>query len=147
MNAAESKSLIAEGYRLFQSGDIQHLLDLYHGDAEWIGPESDLVPFAGRFHGKQGIAQFFEKLTSSVQARRFQPLQMIAEGDKVVVTGEANWMVKTTGRSYDSAWVHVFTLRDGKVARFESYSDTAAAERAFHPELFTQGSISTPLHH
>lgn len=147
MNAAENKTLVMEGYRQFQSGDIQHLLDRYHDDAEWIGPESDLVPFAGKFHGKQGIAQFFERLGASVQARRFQPLQMIAEGDKVVVTGEADWMAKTTGRSYDSAWVHVFTLRDGKIARFESYYDTAAAERAFHPELFTQASVAAPLHH
>jgi ketosteroid isomerase-like protein len=147
MNAAENKSLVMEGYRQFQSGDIQHLLDRYHDDAEWIGPESDLVPFSGKFHGRQGIAQFFEKLGASVQASRFQPLQMVAEGDKVVVTGEASWMVKTTGRSYDSAWVHVFTIRDGKIARFESYYDTAAAEKAFHPELFTQASMGTQLHH
>ena len=147
MSTAENKIMVMEGYRQFQSGDILHLLDRYHDDAEWVSPESDLVPFAGNFHGRQGIAQFFEKLDASVQASRFQPLHMIAEGDRVVVIGEATWMAKPTGRSYDSAWVHVFTLRGRKIARFEAYYDTAAAERAFHPELFTQASIGTQLHH
>ncbi|MES2019423.1 MAG: nuclear transport factor 2 family protein [Pseudomonadota bacterium] len=147
MSAAENKTLVMEGYRQFQSGDIQHLLERYHDDAEWTGPESDLAPFAGKFHGRQGIAQFFSKLADSVQPIRFQPLTVVAEGDSVVVTGEASWRVKSTGRSYDSAWVHVFTLREGKVATFQSYYDTAACEKAFQPGLGAQPSATAPLHH
>jgi ketosteroid isomerase-like protein len=94
------------------------LLDRYHEDAEWIAPESELVPFSGNFYGKSGIAQFFAKLDAAVQTIRFKTKQFIAEGD-TVVTGEGNWLAKPTGRHYDSVWVHVFTLRDGKVARFE----------------------------
>jgi uncharacterized protein len=147
MGIQENKQLVIEGYRLFQNGDIHKLLELYHDDAEWIGPESEFVPFAGAFHGKAGIAQFFSKLDAAARANRFEPTQFIAEGDKVVVTGLASWLAKPTGRSYDSAWVHVFTVRDGKVARFEAYSDTAAAEKAFHPEQTSQGSIGAQLHH
>jgi hypothetical protein len=29
--------------------------------------------------------------------------------------------------------VHIFTIRDGKVARFHQFNDTAAAERAYRP--------------
>lgn len=147
MSAAENKTLVMEGYRQFQTGDIAHLLERYHDDAEWTGPESDTTPFAGKFHGRQGIAQFFSKLAGSVQPLRFQPLTVVAEGDSVVVTGESSWLVKSTGRSYDSAWVHVFTIRDGKVATFQSYYDTAACERAFQPGLGTQQSATAPLHH
>lgn len=147
MSAAENKNLVMEGYRLFQSGDITHLLERYADNVEWTGPESDLVPFAGKFHGRQGVGQFFAKLDASLQATRFQPLTVVAEGDTVVVTGEASWIAKPTGRSYDSAWVHVFTLRDGKVANFQSFYDTAAAERAFQPDLGAQASATTQLHH
>lgn len=147
MDTQENKQLVIEGYRLFQSGDIRNLLDRYHEDAEWVGPESEFVPYAGSFHGKAGIAQFFTKLDAAVQAIRFEPKQFIAEGDKVVVTGEASWRVKQNGRSYDSPWAHVFTLRDGKVARFEAFHDTAAAEKAFRPDQPGQAPIATPLHH
>lgn len=147
MSAQENKLLAMEGYRLFQSGDIAKMLEMYHNDAEWIGPDSDYIPFAGSFHGKREIAQFFVKFDAALHANSFVPTQFIAEGDKVVVTGLASWTVKPTGRNYDSPWIHVLTIRDGKVARFETYYNTAAAERAFHPELAGQASAATRLHH
>lgn len=147
MNAQQNKQLVQEGYRMFQSGDIRGILDRCADDAEWTSPESEYVPFAGSFHGKQGIAEFFSKLDASTQAIRFEPREFIAEGDKVVVLGHATWHVKSTGRELDTPWVHVFTLRDGKYARFEAHSNTAAANRAFQPEQAAQASMGTQLHH
>lgn len=147
MDAQGNKRLVMEGYRLFQSGDITQLLERYHDDAIWIEPEAEHIPFAGRHNGKAEIARFFEQLNESAQAIRFEPKEFIAEGDKVAVIGEATWLARHTGRSYDSPWVHVFTLREGKVARFESYHDTAAGERAFRPDHAGQAATGTPLHH
>jgi ketosteroid isomerase-like protein len=147
MDTQQNKQLVMEGYRLFQSGDIRKLMDLYHDSAEWIGPESEFIPFAGTFHGKAGIGQFFALLEGSVQALRFEPLQFIAEGDTVVVSGNSTWLARQTGRSYDSPWVHVFTLRDGKVARFQSYYDTAASERALHTDQPGLAMSAAQLHH
>lgn len=147
MDANENKLLVMGAYRLFQNGDIPGLLDLYHDDAEWIGPESDIVPFAGRFHGKDGIAQFFTKLGTAVQPVQFVPQHIVAEGDKVVVSGMATWRVRLTGRGYDTSWVHIFTMRDGKVATFEAYYDTAASERAFRPDYPAEAALGAHLHH
>jgi ketosteroid isomerase-like protein len=147
MDAQDNKRLVMEGYQLFQNGDIAHLLERYHDDAVWIEPEAEYVPFAGRHNGKAEIARFFQTLDAEAQALRFVPKEFIAEGDKVVVTGEASWLCKQTGRSYDSPWVHVFTVRDGKVARFESYHDTAAGERAFRPDQPGQAAAGQPMHH
>jgi len=147
MNAQENKRIVIEGYQLFQAGDIPHLLERYHDDALWIEPEAEYVPFAGRHNGKAEIAQFFQTLDAEAQALRFEPKEFIAEGDKVVVIGEATWLCKQTGRSYDSPWVHVFSLRDGKVARFESFQDTAAGERAFRPDQPGQAAAGAPMHH
>ncbi|MBQ5947322.1 nuclear transport factor 2 family protein [Massilia sp. ST3] len=148
MDAQENKRLVMEAYRLFLSGDIPQLLERYHDDALWIEPEAEHIPFAGRHNGKAEIARFFEQLNEALLAERFEPKEFIAEGDKVVVTGEATWRGRHTGRSYDSPWVHVFTLRDGKVARFQSYHDTAAGERALRPDQPGQAAATgTPLHH
>jgi ketosteroid isomerase-like protein len=48
----------------------------------------------------------------------------------VVVIGEGAWHSRLTGRDYETPWVHVFTLRDGMVARVDSYYDTAPAAAA-----------------
>jgi len=147
MDAQENKRLVMEGYQMFQRGDIQQLLERYHDDALWIQPEVEHVPFSGPYTGKAEIAQFFKSLDEAMQALRFEPKEFIAEGDKVVVSGDASWLVKATGRSYDSPWVHVFTLRDGKISRFVNYQDTAAGERAFRPDQPGQAAAGMPMHH
>jgi hypothetical protein len=38
-------------------------------------------------------------------------------------------------------------MRDGKMARFEAHSNTAAANRAFQPEQGAQAGMGTQLHH
>jgi ketosteroid isomerase-like protein len=90
---------------------------------------------------------FFTRLGANAQTLRFEPREFIADGDKVVVLGHATWQVKPTGRTFDTAWTHVFTLRNGKMARFEAFADTAAGERAFRPDQPAQGSAATQLHH
>lgn len=135
MTIQENKRLVMEAYELFKKGDIPALLERYRDDAEWIGPDSDIVPFSGNYHGKAGIAQFFRKLGETSQATRFEVKDCIAEGDKVVVIGEASWLVKATGRSYDIPWTHVITLRDGKLASFETIYDNTTAERAFGTDM------------
>lgn len=147
MNTQEHKQLITEGYKLFQAGDIAKLLDLYHDDAEWVGPESEYLAYAGCFHGKRGIAEFFSKLDATVQALSMQPKQMIAEGDTVVVIGDSTWQARNTGRQYDNPFVHIFKIRDGKVAQFSSYHDNGPAERAVRTDLSTSQSMSQTLHH
>lgn len=147
MNSQQNKQLVQEGYQLFQRGDIRGVIERCHDDAEWSSPETEFVPFSGKFHGKQGIAEFFSKLDESTRTLRFEPREFIAEGDKVVVLGDASWEVKATGRRFDTPWVHVFTLRDGKFARFESLADSAASERAFRPDQGAQMSAPSQLHH
>jgi hypothetical protein len=147
MDAQENKRIVMEGFRLFQSGDIPNMMALVHDDAEWLGPEAEAVPFAGSFHGKPEVARFFSELGGSLQAMRFVVNDVVAENDKVVVIGEAVWLVKSTGRTYDIPWVNVFTLRDGKILRVEAYHDTAPAERAFRPDRPGQMAAATALRH
>jgi len=147
MNARDNKQLVMECYQLFLKGDIRSLLDRCQDDADWVERDSDCIPFAGTYHGKGEIAEFFTKLAEGAEALSFAPREFIAEGDKVVVVGEASWLAKPTGRSFDSPWVHVLTVRDGKIARFEAYNDTAPAERAFRPDQPAQAPTAAPLRH
>jgi ketosteroid isomerase-like protein len=147
MDAQDNKQLVLEGYRLFQSGDIPGMLAYAHDDAAWISLDAESVPYAGSFHGKAEVGRFFSELLTAMQPTRFIIKDVIAENDKVVVLGEATWMVRNTGRSYDSPWVHVFTMRDGKFIRVEALYDTASAERAFRPDRPDLTAAATALRH
>ena len=133
MNASENKQLIKDAYRRFMEGDIEGVLGMFDDDCDCDGPNLEGVPFADCYHGKEALRQYFERLGAAQDVARFEPIDFIAEGDKVVVTGSATWHVKSTGLDYDSEWAHVFTVRGGKVARFQQYVDTAATEHAFQP--------------
>lgn len=138
MNAEQNKQLVMEGYKRFLNKDIEGVLERFSDDVDCVAPELDCAPFAGSFHGKNEVRQFFAKLDAAQEATRFEPAAFIADGDKVAVTGSATWRVKSTGLAYDSEWAHVFTVRDGQIVRIQQYVDTAAAEHAFRPAAGAQ---------
>ncbi len=147
MTSEENKQLARDVYASFIAGDIPKVLEIYADDVEWSTLESEYVPFAGNYHGKAGVAQFFQKLSESQDAERFEPTEFLADGNKVVVYGNATWRVKSTGRTYDTPWVHISTMRDGKVIRFLDYIDSAAAEAAYRPVDTMTRQKDTVIHH
>lgn len=147
MDAQQNKRIIMDGLQLFQKGEIERMLDHFHADCEWISPEAEAVPFAGSFRGKAEVGRFFAELDAAMEPLRFDVHDIVAENDKVVVIGEAEWRVKSTGRTYTNPWVNVFTLRDGKVIRTDAYYDSLPAERAFRPDRPDVAAAATALRH
>lgn len=147
MDISQTKQLVMRAYQLYQAHDINGVLSLTDENIEWIGPDSDYIPFAGQFHGKGQVAHFFNMLGQAQDVILFEPQNFIAEGDKVAVSGNARWRVKATGMTYDSPWVHIFTLRDGKIVRFEEHSHTAAAEAAYRAGQGAGQGVDVSLRH
>lgn len=147
MDTKQTKQLVMQAYQFYKDKNINGVLSLVDDKVEWVGPESDYIPFAGQFHGKDQVAQFFSKLDQTQDVIAFEPQNFIAEGDKVAVTGISTWRVKATGLTYDNPWVHVFTVRDGKIARFEQHAHTAAAEAAFRPGQGAATAAEKPMRH
>jgi uncharacterized protein len=117
-----------KGYESFQRGDIQSLLkDLIDDDCTWISPgPSDKLPWAGTFKGKQEIANFFAQVDANLEFTEFTPLEMIEQGDTVVVLGTLAGRAKKTGKPVKNEWAHVFKFSHGKAVLFQEYIDTAA---------------------
>lgn len=83
------------------------------------------MPTAGIRRGHQQVAQFFTALDELFEFERFEPKQFIAQGEQVVVLGADTAKVKATGKVLTEEWAHAFTIRDGKIAAFREYIDTA----------------------
>jgi ketosteroid isomerase-like protein len=131
MSIEANRQLAMRGYELFRDGDIPGILDQSTDDVEWVSSEIAQIPFSGTYVGKKEVTDFFTTLSGSSESLRFEPQEFIAERDRVVVIGVSQWRVRKTGVVYDDAWVHVFTMRDGKIARFRIYGNSAAAVAAF----------------
>lgn len=131
MNEEANKLTVREGYEKFGSGDIDGLIELCDQEIDWIVPEVENAPFAGYWHGRESVENFFSLLAVAEDITDFEPREFIAQGDRVVVLGRSTSTVRATGRHYSTEWVHVITVKNGKLTHFHEFFDTAAALRAF----------------
>src|SRR5947209_16685031 len=132
MSEQQNTNLVQRAYENFKSGDIQAVLGLLSDDVQWQLPGIEGVPFAGKHHGREQVAQFFSTLAKAQEVREFEPREFVAQGDKVVALGHYAWRVKASGREFESDFAHVFSVREGRIASFKEYTDTAAATAAYY---------------
>jgi len=123
--------LVQDTYAKFGSGDIEGLLGILSEDVHWQTPEIENANFGGKRRGRAEVAQFFAALVAEEDMTNFEPLEFLATEDKVVVLGTSSSTVRTTGKTYHTEWVHIFTIKDGKIVSFVEFFDNAAATRAF----------------
>ena len=124
---AENVALVQSLYAAFGRGDMETLFGALADDIEWILPgPPEVIPFAGTHRGREAVIQFFMTLSKTVQFETLEPYEFLAQGDKVVVLGRSRPRMQSTGRVVDNDWVAVITVRDGKLARYKIYEDTAA---------------------
>lgn len=126
MAEQQNVDIVQQAYAAFGRGDIPGLLSLLDTDVPWVTPGPSDLPTAGRRRGHAGVGEFFTTLVSMADIRRFEPQDFIAQGDKVVVLGEETAVLKATGATVENRWVHIFTVRGGKVVAFEEVFDATA---------------------
>lgn len=135
MSEQENIRLVQQAYSNFKGGDIESLLGLLSDDIQWQLPDVENVPYSGRRSGRREVEQFFASLAEAQDALEFDPQEFVAQGEKVVATGQYRWRARETGRNFGGDWAHVFTIENGKITRFHEYTDTAALASAFQKAL------------
>lgn len=139
MSEQQNIQVIRDAYEAFKRGDVLKVLDGLTDDVEWetLGPPE--IPYARTFHGLDGAAEFFRILTQTEDVQKFEPQRFFAEGDMVVVLGRYEARVKNTGKVAQADFVHTFVFRNGKVAKYREYFDTAAYAKAYQPAAAQAG--------
>jgi len=114
---------------------MEALAEVMADDIEWVDPgDPDDDPNAGTFKGKEAVLGWFGGLATTRDYTTFEPREFIAQNDKVVSLVYSEATVRDTGRAFVNPEAHVWTIRDRKLARFQSYHDTAAAAAAHRVE-------------
>ncbi|MGH9720983.1 MAG: nuclear transport factor 2 family protein [Bryobacteraceae bacterium] len=130
----ENIQLVREAFSEFVRRDLRAILNHLADNVEWVEPGGPDIPYAGVFYGHGGVLKFFERLWDSVELLRFEPRHFTAAGDLVGAFGWWQAKAKATGRVLESPWSMLFTIRDGKIVRFETFVDTATTAGAFRQE-------------
>jgi ketosteroid isomerase-like protein len=133
MSEAQNTKVVQDAYAAFLRSDVDTLLGLMTDDVQWepvlgAGPH---VPFAGPRAGKPKVGEFFQLVAGNLDFEQFEPREFIAQDDKVVTLGHYRAVTRTTGKRFESDFAMVFTLRDGKVSRFQEFTDSAGINASF----------------
>lgn len=132
----ENIMMVEQGYADFSKGNITSLLSNFSDNAEWVQP-GPKIAIGGVYHGKAQIAGFFKNLSANIEFTQFNITNYIAKGNTVVVIGSYQAIVKPAGRIYSSDFVSIFTIDNGKIAKYETYHDTAAIVSSHNPQNVT----------
>jgi ketosteroid isomerase-like protein len=99
-----------------------------------IAPDFELGLFpafpSGPFQGQQGIVDFAREFDAMFEEYRVEPHEFIDIDDRVAVVVRFRGRGKGGGVPIDERIAHVWTLRDGKLARGDFYTDIAEALEA-----------------
>jgi uncharacterized protein len=126
----ETVALVKGIYDAFAKGDVPAVLGAMSPGIVWNEaenfPYSDRNPYVGPDAIVQGI---FMRLAAEWDGFTVAPEEFLDAGDTVVVLGRYRGSYKATGKPQNTQMVHVWRVKDGKVAQFQQYADTLQVAR------------------
>ncbi len=123
-------AMVRAFYTAVGAGDVPAVLALLHPDLEWT--EAEGFPYySGTWTRPQEVV---EKLLAPLM-RDWDGFSAIAddfivEGDRVVSLGAYAGVSKVTGKAMRAPFAHVWRVADGRLKRFDMYTDTLLVDRA-----------------
>jgi ketosteroid isomerase-like protein len=126
MGESVSRAAVQAFYEALASRDPVRLANCLTDDVEWhmAGPV-DVFVFCGYRRGKAAVVDYIGRLVPSMfSVKRFEPEEIVIDGDTVAMINNITSVQKNTGRilTYQTAIFVVF--RDGKVASLKGVADT-----------------------
>jgi ketosteroid isomerase-like protein len=118
--------IIRQAYEAFGRRDIPALLQLVADEVDWKSVCPANWPHAGLRRNPSEVAAFFSDLDRFEEMTMFEPREFIEAGENVTVLGYLESSARDTKQQYHSDWVHVSTVRNGKITRWRGFANTAA---------------------
>jgi ketosteroid isomerase-like protein len=125
-------SMVQNMYAAFGRGDIATLLEGMALDIDWrVNGPRGVYPSIGRWQGRAQVKEFFRLVAETETFSDFSPRSFHASDDRVFVLGHYVFKLNKNGRTVASDWCHMFRIREGKVAEFCEFTDTAQVIDAY----------------
>ena len=110
-------------YGAFDRGDVPAVLGAFAEDIEWF--EAEGMPYGGVYRGPEAVAQnVLGPINEDVDGLALVREEFIASDGKVAAVIRYTGTGRATGKALDVPAVHVWDIRDGKLARFRQFIDT-----------------------
>ncbi len=116
-------------YESFASGDVPGVLGAFDENIEWT--EAEGFMYGGTHRGPNGVLSgVFMRLATEWEGFAAVPSKVVDGGDGNVVSfGTYSGKYLKTGKSMSVPFAHEWEMRDGKIVKFNQYTDTLVIAR------------------
>ena len=127
--------LVREGYRAFERGDLQWVLD--HFAANILVEDRVEKPDAAVFHGPAGFLAYLESWLSAWEEFRMEPTEFIPATGQILVLVTQFGRVAGSSVEIEERVAHLWTVSDRKAIGYRVFSEQSAALEAIEPRRLT----------
>ena len=126
-------STVQEIYSAFGRGDVPAILARLADDVVWETEGPAIISFTGTRHGIAETKGFFDAIGKDHLNPVLTMTDFVGSGDTVAAIGRYEATMKATGKRVNSPVAHYWKFRDGKVARYTGFLNTAAVVEGLQP--------------
>jgi ketosteroid isomerase-like protein len=127
----ENIKIVKNLYSSFSDKNISAILEMLSPDVEWGEPSNPFNPAGGTRYGHEGFLEWINIGRQTEDILELKPKKMLTDIDSVAVIGFIKCRAISTGKIYESDFVHFITIKDGLVVKFQEFFDTYIAGEAF----------------
>lgn len=132
MSAQEKNlTLVQKLYTAFTNWDINAILTMLSQEVVWSEPSNPFNPTGGTRYGHQGFLEWVNIGRQFEEIIALNPQKFLTDNDSVAVVGNMKCRAISTGKIYESDFVHLVTIRGGQIIKFQEFFDTYIAGEAF----------------
>ena len=133
---SEPKQVVMNLFGAFGKGDMQTIRSLLADDVDWVVTgDPAKMPWAGTFSGPDAVLKLMAGNTGATEDLEIATRWTVSGDDKVISLINERATVGETGRFYDVDSVHVYTVKDGKIVRFENHFNPVPILEATYGDL------------
>lgn len=132
--SAENVRTVESMYAAFGKGDIPTVLAALDPQVEWWEAENFIYADGNPYVGPETVLTgVFMRIASDWDGFAVTPKEVLDAGDTAVGQGIYSGTHKQTGKQVRAQFAHFFTFRDGKIVKFQQYTDTAQFKQVVAP--------------
>lgn len=122
-----SEAILSRWYAAIRAGDPAALTEIAAPDVvvRWNGPPG-LIPWAGEHRGVDAVLAFFRSVGAHLEVLGVEPVEKLEGDGKALIVLVGHWRIRSNGRELKLRAANLFTFREGKVAAYEVFPDSAA---------------------
>jgi ketosteroid isomerase-like protein len=130
MTRVEIEQLIRAVYAARVAGDIDAIMPMMAPDVHFaLAGDPTASPVAGRLVGIDQLRPQLAQLIKGFKFNRYDITTLVVEGSTAAVCAKANITSAATGATVDMELADFIEVKDGRIASFVQFCDTAMVAR------------------